>query len=1087
MKTKLLLLTAISIINFGVTAQTSVPDDAFETYLETHDAAGNVVSVGDANSLGDGIDGNNLVTTSKINVITNLYLGFLNIEDLTGLEDFTALEDFAFYGNNVSVASVNLPALANLKKIYLESFPNLSSIDVSNLSNLEDVTFQNLSALSSLDLSSNTNLVKLRVSGSSVLANLNTSNLISLEDVFLASSTMITSLDFTSLTGLKKLQIQQFTALSTLNITGLSTLEELSVLSMSSTSLDLSTLTGLKNLVLSNNTLLSTLNIKTGTTATIDYVQLNGNQLLTCVEVDAGIPINGMSTWNQSNGAIFNEDCANPSTYVPDDNFEAFLEANSMGNGIANDDKVTTSNINTVTTLDVSNQSISDLTGIQDFDALKDLKAIANALSEVNLELNINLEKVYLNDNTITDINVSKNVALKQLWVRNNAIKILDVSKNVALEWLVCSQNNIENLDLSLNTNLTAIEIHTNDLKTLNLKNVSSSLIFLAQGNPSLSCIQVDNPSVWSTNFSNQLNNNASFSSDCFYPTTNIPDAVFENYLETHDRDNNVVVLGDVNSMGNGVANDQTVFTHRINTVTRLDISNLGLASITGLEDFRDLEIFGAFGGNPGLTSADFSSNLKLKRITFSFNSAATNVTFGNLPDVTYVQLGYNNISSVDISGLPSLEEFKEFNGLYTNLNTSANTNLKILSLTSTPIAALNLTLNSKLENLTVAQGMLTSLNLSNNLDLKTLSVTGNKIVNLDVSNNTKLTSLVAKDNLLESLNINNGNNTILPGSYGVGISNYPFDIRNNPSLTCVEVSDLAYANANWTAKDPGHTFSTDCSTSWSVMTTPLTTAALLAISGLDADNNGIISLAEAAAYSGILDLSNSGITDVEGLLAFSAITTLNISGNGISDLSPLTGSTFTVVSKYSGLIKTAKKSNSYALQSIIMNDNNFEVLDLNSFTNLLNINISNNPNLKTVSIQNANNANMVSFIATNTPNLSCILVDDSNASYLSSWIKDAKTKFVASAADCRSKVLSTEEVLLLEQVNTYPNPVENILNIEINSPIKLNEIAVISLQGSILKVSKETRLDISALSPGIYIVKISTDKATVTKKIIKK
>ena len=37
-----------------------------------------------------------------------------------------------------------------------------------------------------------------------------------------------------------------------------------------------------------------------------------------------------------------------PQTYVPDDNFEAYLEANGMGNGIANDDSVLTSNINNV-------------------------------------------------------------------------------------------------------------------------------------------------------------------------------------------------------------------------------------------------------------------------------------------------------------------------------------------------------------------------------------------------------------------------------------------------------------------------------------------------------------------------------------------------------------------------------------------------------------------------------------------------------------------------------------------------------------------------------------------------------------------
>jgi hypothetical protein len=41
-------------------------------------------------------------------------------------------------------------------------------------------------------------------------------------------------------------------------------------------------------------------------------------------------------------------------TYVPDNNFEAYLEANGMGNGIPNDDYVNTANINTVTYLDVS-------------------------------------------------------------------------------------------------------------------------------------------------------------------------------------------------------------------------------------------------------------------------------------------------------------------------------------------------------------------------------------------------------------------------------------------------------------------------------------------------------------------------------------------------------------------------------------------------------------------------------------------------------------------------------------------------------------------------------------------------------------
>ena len=72
-------------------------------------------------------------------------------------------------------------------------------------------------------------------------------------------------------------------------------------------------------------------------------------------------------------------------TYVPDDNFEAYLEANGMGNGIANDDSVTTSNINTITNLNVSYRFILDLTGIEDFTALTYLRCDDNQLTSLDV------------------------------------------------------------------------------------------------------------------------------------------------------------------------------------------------------------------------------------------------------------------------------------------------------------------------------------------------------------------------------------------------------------------------------------------------------------------------------------------------------------------------------------------------------------------------------------------------------------------------------------------------------------------------------------------------------------------------------
>ena len=43
---------------------------------------------------------------------------------------------------------------------------------------------------------------------------------------------------------------------------------------------------------------------------------------------------------NKDAQAVYSESCS--LTNVPDDNFEAYLEVNSMGNGIANDNQVFT-------------------------------------------------------------------------------------------------------------------------------------------------------------------------------------------------------------------------------------------------------------------------------------------------------------------------------------------------------------------------------------------------------------------------------------------------------------------------------------------------------------------------------------------------------------------------------------------------------------------------------------------------------------------------------------------------------------------------------------------------------------------------
>ena len=73
-------------------------------------------------------------------------------------------------------------------------------------------------------------------------------------------------------------------------------------------------------------------------------------------------------------------------TYVPDDNFEQALI--DLGYDDALDDSVLTANISSVTTLNVSNDSISDLTGIENFTALTTLYCGGNALDSLDVSSN---------------------------------------------------------------------------------------------------------------------------------------------------------------------------------------------------------------------------------------------------------------------------------------------------------------------------------------------------------------------------------------------------------------------------------------------------------------------------------------------------------------------------------------------------------------------------------------------------------------------------------------------------------------------------------------------------------------------------
>ena len=155
-------------------------------------------------------------------------------------------------------------------------------------------------------------------------------------------------------------------------------------------------------------------------------------------------------------------------TFVPDSAFEAYLEANGMGNNIINDNHVLTININTVITLSISSLNILDLTGIEDFASLNSLYCDNNQITTLDLSQNTNLTILDCYENQLTTLDVSGNGFLTNLNCRYNQLDTIDISNNTYLTYLDCSTNNIDNLNTTNNPELIYLYCRDNQLTNLN-------------------------------------------------------------------------------------------------------------------------------------------------------------------------------------------------------------------------------------------------------------------------------------------------------------------------------------------------------------------------------------------------------------------------------------------------------------------------------------------------------------------------------------------------------------------------------------------------------------------------------------------
>ncbi len=726
-------------------------------------------------------------------------------------------------------------------------------------------------------------------------------------------------------------------------------------------------------------------------------------------------------------------------TSIPDANFEQALIDLGYDTGTP-DGTVPTANISVLTSLDVFQKNISDLTGIEDFISLTNLNCSLNQLTSLDVTQNISLTNLSCFGNQITDLDFTQNTSLTELMCNSNQLTSLNLTQNTSLDKLFCHMNQLTSLDVSMNTSLIELVCFNNQLTSLNVKNGNNANItnFYADNNPNLTCIFVDDKDA---TYLNDWTKEATATfveteAECdALQTTSIPDANFEQAL---------IDLGYDTGTPDG-----TVPTANISGLTSLDVANKNIADLTGIEDFTSLTSLVC--GFNQLTSIDVSSNTDLtvlncfenklinlnvqngNNINFTYFSAEQNANLGCIfvddknasylsnwekdenanfvetqedcdnvyttyvPDNNFEQalidLGYdsgsvdNYVPTTNIIGLSQLNIANKNISDLTGIEDFKN--LTDLDCSSNQLTFLQFN-NSNLINLDCSSNQLTELNLPSNSDLTNLNCSSNQLTELWIYGNTSLSSINCSDNLIND-----------------------FIISENTPLMNLNISLNELTN----------------------LSTNIYSVEQLNCSHNEISNLDILSFCSELNY---LDCS------------YNQLTNLNISENmGLTSLNC---------------------SNNQVLNVDITA--NISLTSLKCFSN----------QLTSLNVQNGNNSNFIDFDAHDNPNLTCIFVDDKDATYLNDWTKDATSTFVETEAECDA--LTTVKDIKNSNFIIYPNPTKEIFSIKTDN--KINEVKIYDVFGKLVEVfDSNENYNVSSFAKGIYLVYVKSEDGVMISKLI--
>jgi hypothetical protein len=255
---------------------------------------------------------------------------------------------------------------------------------------------------------------------------------------------------------------------------------------------------------------------------------------------------------------------------------------------------------------------------------------------------------------------------------------------------------------------------------------------------------------------------------------TAIPDANFEQELVTQGIDTDGLVNGQIANVDAAA-------------VTNLNVNSKNINDLIGISAFTSLTVLACYDNN--ISSLDVTSNTALTILYCGLNQM-TSLDVTGITTLEELYANENNLTSINTSTNPNLKDYYCYTNQLTSINILSNPLLRELYCWGNQISGImDLSIYNNLESTNFGNNLFSGVVVGSNPVLYSLSCENNQIVGVNVSTLPILNELICSGNSLTCLNVKNGNNT----NFNL------FDATNNPSLTCIEVDNVAWSTANWT------------------------------------------------------------------------------------------------------------------------------------------------------------------------------------------------------------------------------------------------------------------------------------------------